>query len=227
MAAGRGKRLRPYTDQVPKPLLAVNGLPMLESVFLALREAKVSQVCIVVHHLAPKIKAFASNGQTWGLKIVYAHQEALLGTADAIRTASHFITEPCYILAADYALPRHYITDFRDAYLAQSSPLFVSLKELSPTEISQKSSVRLDENGRITEIVEKPAPGQAPSTIGAAPFLIVPPQIVQYLSIPILSTRGEFELTDVLNKMIQDGFSMSGFLQPEPEEWQLPKIYFS
>ena len=222
LAAGRGNRLRPYTDQTPKPLLAIDNQTMLESVFLALQETNVRDVCLVVNHLAETIKAFAGNGKKWRLNITFTDQQAPLGTADAARSATHFITDTCYILAADYALPRHFLADLRDAYITQSCPLFASLKTLSQEELNQKSSVRFDHNGRITEIVEKPALGQAPSSIGAAPFLIVPPQIVQFLSNLTPSIRGEYELIDVLNNMIRHGYSMSGYLQPQPPEWHVP-----
>lgn len=222
LAAGHGKRLRPYTDLTPKPLLTVNGLPMLETIFMAVQAAGISEVCLVVHHLADQIQDFAGNGQRWQLKISYVHQKAPLGTADAVRSAADFITEPCYILAADYALPINFLTDLRDAYIAQSCPLFASLKELSPEELAQKSSVRFDENGRIIEIVEKPDPDQTPSSTAAALFLIVPPEIRPYLTNLTPSIRGEFELTDVLNQMIRDNYPMSGLLQPQPEEWKIP-----
>ncbi len=192
---------------------------MLETIFLALQEAAVQDVCLVLHHLAPKIQAFAGDGQKWGLNITYANQKQLLGTADALRTAAHFISSPTYILAADYALPRHFLAELRDAYIAQASPLFVSLKELSPAELAQKSSVRFDKNGRIAEIIEKPAPGQAPSNIAAALFFIVPPEIRQYLTHLTPSIRGEYELIDALNQMIQDNTPMNGLLQPQPPEW--------
>jgi bifunctional UDP-N-acetylglucosamine pyrophosphorylase/glucosamine-1-phosphate N-acetyltransferase len=196
---------------------------MLETVFLALQEAGVVDVCLVLHHLAPKIERFAGNGRQWQLNISYAHQQSLLGTADAVRSAANFINGSCYILAADYALPHNFIADLRDAYTAQSRPLFASLKKLSLAELSQKSSVRFGVDGRIVEIVEKPAPGQAPSDIGAAPFLIVPHGIGRFLTHLSPSIRGEYELTAVLNQMIKSGIPMSGLVQPEPPEWRLPE----
>lgn len=219
LAAGRGKRLRPHTDYTPKPLLRIDGRPMLESVLLSLREGGVNEVCIVINHLAEQIKTFVGDGRNWQLNISYAYQKKPMGTADAVRCAADFIIEPCYILAADYALPLHFLSDLKNAYLEQSCPLFASLKALASAELSQKSSVRFNENGQIAEIVEKPAPGQAPSPIGASLFFIVPVEIGRYLNKIPLSSRGEYELTDVLNLMIRDGFSMNGFLQPQPAEW--------
>lgn len=220
LAAGRGTRLRPYTDQTPKPLLEIDGRPMLETVLIAAKEAGVAKVCIVVHHLADQVQAFVGNGRKWDLAVRYTYQEKLMGTANAVRCAADFITGSCFILAADYALPRHFLTDLKEAYLAQSCPLFASLKEIETAELARKSSVRLGQDGRITEIVEKPPPGHAPSNISAGLFLIVPQDIRSYLQNPPLSSRGEYEIMDILNRMILDGYPMSGLLQPEPPEWK-------
>jgi dTDP-glucose pyrophosphorylase len=192
---------------------------MLETIFLALKACGVSQVCIVINHLGEQIRKFAGDGKQWRLNISYVYQEKLIGTADAVRSAADFITESCYILAADYALPQNFILDLQSAYIAQDCPLFISLKTLETAELSQKSSLRFDGNGRIAEIVEKPPPGLAPSNISAAPFMIVPVEIRPYLQNLSLSPRGEYEIMDVLNQMAKDGYPISGFLQPQPPEW--------
>jgi glucose-1-phosphate thymidylyltransferase len=96
---------------------------MLETIFEALHEAAVHDVCLVLQHLASQIQAFVGDGQRWRLNVSYAYQQELLGTADAARCAADFISGPCYILAADYALPVNFLTDLRDAYKAQSCPL--------------------------------------------------------------------------------------------------------
>jgi dTDP-glucose pyrophosphorylase len=197
---------------------------MLETIFLSLRPAGVVDVCLVVNHLADQIETFAGDGRRWQLNISYVYQERPLGTADAVRCAAEFITETCYILAADYALPPNFLSDLQRAYQGQSCPLFASLKELSTAELAQKSSVRFHQDGRIAEIVEKPPPGLAPSSIGASPFLIVPVEIGRYLTDLTRSSRGEYEIMDVINRMIQDGHPMSGLLQPQPPEWKLSNI---
>jgi UTP-glucose-1-phosphate uridylyltransferase len=119
-------------------------------------------------------------------------------------------------------LPLNFLSDLRDAYIRQTSTLFASLKELRLEEISQKSSVRFNPNGGIAEILEKPTLEQVSTSIGAAPFFIVPPEIGRSLADLTLSARGEFELPDVLNRMIQDNHPMNGILQPQPPEWKKP-----
>ncbi len=222
LAAGRGKRLRPYTDHTPKPLLPVNGRPTIHTTLTALANMGVEEVCLVTHHLAEKIEAFVADGSAWGVKAHFMRQEEMNGTATAVQMAADFIDVPTIIVAADYILPPHYLKELHSAYLAAGTPLATSLKALPAEELGQRSSVRFAADGSIAEVVEKPANGQAPSHIGASLIYIVPPQIRHYLTQLTASSRGEYELPTVINRMVQDGYRLSGLLQPAPEEWQVP-----
>jgi NDP-sugar pyrophosphorylase family protein len=222
LAAGRGHRLRPYTDNTPKPLLPVNGRPTLDYILQALAMAAVTDVCLVTQHLAGQIEAYVGDGHKWAMCAGYRRQPAMLGTAHALKMAADFITAPCFVLAADYALPLTYLQDLKAAYRQSNATLAVSLKQLPLTEINNRSSVRFAADGRILEIVEKPAPGTAPSAIGASLLYIVPPVICRYLVDMPLSERQEYELPAVINQMLSDGYEMVGCLQPAPPEWQKP-----
>ncbi|VAW43450.1 hypothetical protein MNBD_CHLOROFLEXI01-2759, partial [hydrothermal vent metagenome] len=109
LAAGRGKRLRPFTDHTPKPMLLWNGRPTLETILIALKNSGVNEVCLITHYLAEQIEAFVGNGTIWGLKTDFLRQEKLNGTATAVQQAASFIDAPTLILAADYILPPTYL----------------------------------------------------------------------------------------------------------------------
>src|SRR5512141_1918392 len=84
LAAGRGKRQRPYTDVTPKPLLEVNGRATLDYVLQAVKRAGVERVCVVTHYLEEKIFEFIGDGSKWNLNITFAHQNELHGNGDAL-----------------------------------------------------------------------------------------------------------------------------------------------
>lgn len=219
LAAGRGKRLRPYTDHTPKPMLLWNGRPTIHTILAALATMGVSDVCLITHYLAEQIEAFVGDGAVWDLQTCFVRQEAMNGTATAVQLAADFIDSPTIIVAADYILPPTYLRELHTAYLAAGTPLATSLKALPADELGQCSSVRFAVDGTIAEVVEKPADGQAPSNIGASLIYIVPPQIRPYLTNLTASPRGEYELPTVINQMVRDGFKLSGLLQPAPQEW--------
>lgn len=218
LAAGRGRRLRPHTDHTPKPLLPVGGRPTLDYVLAALAHAGVDQVCLVTRYLAEQIEAYVGDGARWGMAISFRRQPALGGAAQALQAAVDFLAAPAFVVAADYALSLDSLRQLKAAYLAQEAALAVSLKRLPTGELSARSSVRFSDDGRILEIVEKPAPGAAPGPIGASLIFIVPPDIRRYLKELRPSARGEYELQTVINQMLRDGYPIAGCLQAAPPE---------
>lgn len=224
LAAGKGKRLRPFTDHTPKPLLQHQGQAILDYVLASLVQAGVQHVCLVTHHLGGQIEAHVADGEKWGLRVTYRDQAAPLGSGHALMSAEDFLTEPSFVLASDYLLPDCFLADLKEAYLQQKASIAVSLKDLPADELRSRSSVRFDESGRIVEIVEKPAPGTAPSQIGASLIFIVPPEIRRYLGRIEISARGEYELQRAINLMLEDGYSIAGLKQNSPAEWEMPSI---
>lgn len=222
LAAGRGKRLRPFTDRTPKPLLPQNGRSSLENTLLALAETGITDVCLVTGHLGAQIETFVGDGSPWGMRATFCQQTGICGTADALKTAEFFLTTPAFVVAADYFLPLHYLHPLKAAFVSGTADLVVGLKPVPTEEVGHRSSVRFAENGRIVEIVEKPAADTAPSLVAASLLYILPPAIRSYLVHLPLSRRNEYELPDVINQMVRDGYHLTGCLQPAPPEWQTP-----
>lgn len=229
LAAGRGKRQRPYTDTVPKPLLPVNGRPTLDYVLTAAAQAGVQTVCVVTHHLAEQIKAYVADGAAWGLTAVTCRQPELLGTAHALHTAvtafpALFAAERPFLLSAtDYILPPAYLADLVTAFQNNGTDIAISLKQLPPAQILRSSTVRFGENGRVTQIIEKPKPDEIISPYSASLTFVLPGAIIDYLPHMKPSPRGEFEIQHILNQMLADGFTACGCVQETPEEWQAKK----
>src|SRR5215471_3883604 len=84
LAAGRGKRQRPYTDTVPKPLLPVHGRATLDYVLAAVKKAGAERICIVTNHLEQRIFEYIGHGSKLSLEVTFAHQEVLRGNGDAL-----------------------------------------------------------------------------------------------------------------------------------------------
>ena len=85
LAAGLGSRLRPLTDQTPKPLLPVGGRPLIAYTLLLLKKYGIHEVIINVHHLGEQIIQAVGNGDRMGMRITYSEEASLLGTAGAIK----------------------------------------------------------------------------------------------------------------------------------------------
>lgn len=109
LAAGRGERLRPHTDRLPKPLLAVRGRPLIEWHLAALAAAGVREVVINTAWLEEQFPAALGDGARWGLRIHYSMEGrdhgGALETAGGIAKALPWLGEVFWVVAGDVFLP--------------------------------------------------------------------------------------------------------------------------
>ena len=103
LAAGRGERLRPLTDHLPKPLIKIGDRCLIEHHLVALAQAGVDQVVINLDHLGDMIESHIGDGKRYGLSVVYSHEpEGALDTGGGIRRALRLITtDPFVVLNSD------------------------------------------------------------------------------------------------------------------------------
>ncbi|MCS7166092.1 MAG: nucleotidyltransferase family protein [Gemmatales bacterium] len=188
LAAGRGTRLRPYTEHTPKPLLAVQGKPILHWILQAL-PAEVSKLYVVVNYLAEQIEAWLAHQENLpSYQIVYQQQP--LGSGDALLACKPLVSGSRFLVLngddlysrADLASLLLY--DFALlAYPVQHPHLFGILI--------------MGQDGRLQELVEKPNwSGPQLANTGA---YILPRSILEIQ--PTRSPRGEFELTEMVTKL--------------------------
>lgn len=102
LAAGRGERMRPLTDHIPKPLLQVGGKPLIVWHLERLAAAGFREVVINHAHLGGQIESALGNGNQWGLSIVYSPEQVALETAGGIANALALLgTSPFLVINAD------------------------------------------------------------------------------------------------------------------------------
>lgn len=221
LAAGRGKRLRPYTDTTPKPLLPVHGRPTLDYILTAVKRAGIERVCLVTHYLEQQIQEYVGSGSRWDLRASFAHQDELRGSGDALLSVPREWIQPesVMVLATDYILEENTLLELVQAHEGHGADITMSLKECSLEEQLNRSSVEVDAHWQIKRIIEKPARDQILSPYAASVLFVFPPAIWKYVPRTTTSPRGEIELQTAVQRMIDDGFQAYGLLQPAPEEW--------
>ena len=84
LAGGKGTRLLPYTTILPKPLMPIGDMPILEVLLRQMKRAGINHVVLTVGHLAPLLRAYFGDGAQWDLDITYSHEQVPLGTAGPI-----------------------------------------------------------------------------------------------------------------------------------------------
>jgi len=221
LAAGRGKRHRPYTDVTPKPLLEVNGRATLDYVLSAVAKTGAERVCIVTNHLEEKIFGFVGDGSKWNLSVTFAHQNQLRGNGDAMTSVpkNWIRDEPVLVVATDYILEENCLLDLVNTYEQHRTDIIMSLKECTADELISRSSVEVDSDWRVKRIVEKPGREEIMSPYAASILIIFPLALWEYLPRIKTSPRGEIEMQSAVQMMIEDGYEAFGLLQTAPEEW--------
>jgi NDP-mannose synthase len=100
LAGGKGTRLKPFTNVIPKPLVPIGDIPILEVILRQLHHYGITKVVIAVNHLARLIEAFFGNGSSFGLDITYSLEEHELGTASPISLIEH-LEEDFFVMNGD------------------------------------------------------------------------------------------------------------------------------
>ncbi len=102
LAAGLGRRMGALTQTMPKPLLAVDGRPLIDYHLQALATAGVAEVVINLHHLADQIEQFVGSGKRWGVSVTYSREPQLLETGGGILQALPLLgQEPFWLVNGD------------------------------------------------------------------------------------------------------------------------------
>jgi len=101
LAGGKGTRLRPFTQIVPKPLLPFKDRPILEHILLYLKKYGITDIIITVSHLGYQIKNYFGDGRDLGLKIEYFEEKEPLGTAGCLLPFRSKLTETFLVIGGD------------------------------------------------------------------------------------------------------------------------------
>jgi NDP-sugar pyrophosphorylase family protein len=198
LAAGRGTRMRGLTEDLPKPMLAVRGKPILQHIVEGLREAGVERVLIVVGYRADVVQEFFGDGAKFGVRIEYTTQLVQDGTGRVVELAREFVGEDAFVLSYGDILiaPENY----RRLVDLGAAEALVSVKH-NPGEIAKGGAVFIDETFRMTDLREKPQPGEPTSPWYNAGVYCFRPSIFAHTARLEKSPRGEYELTDAIRTL--------------------------
>lgn len=154
LVGGFGTRLKPLTDESPKPMLPVAGLPVTEHQILAAKKAGIHTLVLATSYLAEVFTPYFGDGSKWGMKILYAVEKEPLGTGGAIRNAAELVgrDEPVVIFNGD-VLSRHSIADQIKFHTDNSAD--VTLHLIDVEDARAFGCVPTDADGRVTAFLEK------------------------------------------------------------------------
>lgn len=212
LAAGKGKRLHPITTQRTKAMAPVAGKPMVERVMDLLIANGIREYILLISPDDPLIEAHFRSARP-ELAIRYVVQPERLGMGHALQLAAAYIHGPFIVSACDNLTTSDHVGKLVQTHVAQQAAATLSLMAIDIAH-SASTGIIAWEAGRISRIVEKPQPEVAPSNIASLPLYVFAPRILEFLPRIQLSARGEYELQDAIQMLIDDGAHVTGVLTP-------------
>ena len=177
LAGGLGTRLRPLTDETPKPLLPMHGKPIVQHTIEQLKRHGVKNIILSIGYRADKIKDYFGDGSRLGLNISYVVEETPLGTGGAVKVAAEGINKPFILTWGDELKDIDY-TELYKSFLRDASQVAMVLTEREDVE---NFGVATLQESKIIGFVEKPKREDAPSNLINAGAFIVEPDCLKML----------------------------------------------
>jgi mannose-1-phosphate guanylyltransferase len=177
LAGGLGTRLRPLTDETPKPLLPIKGLPMMEHMIKNMQQYGINNIILSIGYKAEQIKDYFGDGSKWSINISYSIENEPLGTGGAIKKAASELKKQFFLAWGDNLMNIDYDAMYKD-YLRDAPQVTMAL---TPREDVENFGVATLQESRIIGFVEKPKREDAPSDLINAGAFIVDPECLQIL----------------------------------------------
>lgn len=207
LAAGLGTRLRPVTESRSKAMVPVIGRPLVELALEPFVDCGVRDIVMVIGPDGDEIRAHFRARSGLDLSIRWVTQKDRLGMAHALGLAAPHLNGPFLLSACDSLIGPSHVRDLVDA--AQGADTVLSLLDVEPDLVSRSAAVDLD-GEVVRRIVEKPAPGEAPSNTVSLPHYAFSLELLPILSRLSRSARGEYELQEAIQKQIDAGARVVG-----------------
>ncbi|HOX03710.1 MAG TPA: nucleotidyltransferase family protein [Candidatus Paceibacterota bacterium] len=221
LAAGRGTRMRGMTAELPKPMLRVQGRPILEHIIDGIAAAGIREFCLVTGYRAESIESHFGDGRSRGLRIEYVRQTVQDGTGRAAGLARDFAGADPFLLTYGDILVRP--ETYRRMLDRKVEGAFDGVLAVTcGADVTKGAIVLFDCDFCLKRLIEKPAPEQIdslrqegllrpgdPAWYNAGIYLL-PPAVFERIDGLERSPRGEYELTDAIVGLQAEGRRMAG-----------------
>src|ERR1700722_69545 len=216
LSGGKGTRLPPITHTSAKQLVPVANKPVLFYGIEAMARAGISEVGIIIApETGDEIRAAAGDGERFGVSITYIEQDAPLGLAHAVLTAEPFLGAAPFVMYLGDNLLQGGIADLVDAFREHAPDALILLTPVPDPEnygVAELAPAPAGEPGRVVRLVEKPSePATDLALVGVYMFT---GQIHDAARAIEPSARGELEITDAIQHLLDNGSRVEPHIDP-------------
>ena len=216
-AAGKGSRLKPITDAIPKEMIRVGKKPAIEHVLNVLKAGGVKDVLLIVGPKKHALMDYLGSGERLGMDIYYRVQEETLGTAHAISLGKDFIEDEDFVImyGDNYITPYETMEEIVGYHKKKNGS---GTLVLNPVDDPRRFGVvDIDEDMQIHGMIEKPTLEEAQPYkvddhwLNIAGLMILNSKIFSYIEKTPKGKKGERWLTDSIELMREDGNDLYGY----------------
>lgn len=198
MVGGKGTRLRPYTYEMPKVLLPIQGKPMLLHVIEMLKSHGVVDIVLAIRYKGEQIKEYFGDGSRFGVKIRYVKETKPLGTAGPLRLAKKYLDDTFFLVWGDI-LSDVDLSDFMHFHKNNEGLATIALTTVDDVSRYGVASLK---GSQIIGFVEKPKKEDAPSNLINSGLALLEPEIIE----KYVPKKGAAMVeTDVYPKLAKEG----------------------
>ncbi len=221
LAAGKGTRMGDLTDETPKPMLPVEGRPILEHIITGLRETGITEFCVITGWKAEVIESHFGDGSAFGVQVSYVRQEVQDGTGKAPELAKEFVGDSPFLLTyGDILVKPETYTQMLGRW--DEGELSGLVTVTGSEDVTKGGLFFFDAAFQLQHLVEKPSTEQLDELRLAgwlkegerawynAGIYCFTPALFSYTAQLEKSPRGEYELTDALTAMLAEEHALGG-----------------
>ena len=199
LAGGKGTRLRPYTTVLPKPLMPIGDIPILEIVVKQLKYYGCDKMILAVGHLKELLKAFFNDGKKWDMEIKYSYEDKPMGTAGPLKLIrSNDIEDNFIVMNGDVLTDLNYGEFFE--YHKKNNALCTIATYQKPVKINL-GVLELENNG-VVNYIEKPVLNYTVS-MGVYAF--------KKETLDFIPPDTFFDFPDLIKKLIKENKKVMGY----------------
>jgi dTDP-glucose pyrophosphorylase len=209
LAAGRGARMYPFSDRSPKPILPILNQPLLAHQIAVMRESGLREVHVVVGHLGYQVARILGDGTAFGVRVHIIEQESTLGLAHAVGALEARVQVPFVLMLGDiYFQLSAPLRPLMDQVLDGTvNANLLSRYEPDAEMMRRNFVIQADDTGRVSRVIEKPR--YVDSQLKGCGLYVFDQHIFDAIRrTPRTAMRDEYEITDSIQILIQDGWSV-------------------
>lgn len=213
LAAGVGSRLEPLTTQVPKPLVPIANVPVMEHMMRLLKAHGITEVYANLHYLPHKITEYFGDGAQLGMKLTCRYEEQLSGDAGGVRSMKEHLSDGTFIVVMGDLLTDADLTNIIKEHKDKKALASIAVKRVD--DVTRFGIVVQNEQGFITGFQEKPKVEDALSDLASTGIYILEPEVFSHIP-----ATGEFGFgRQLFPQLVAKGLPVLGIEMAKGTYW--------